>query len=527
MTDCYGEKEWKDKTGCHKFCKTEATKTVRLTMSGSIEDYTETVLEGVKADIAVLTNVSTSKISLRLSAGSVVVTATMPAAAANELEAELTAGMSLGGRNVKKVEHVSSPVSQHDVDQFLKQLKNGFTDEATHPPKTETAEPTHEPTDEPTHTPTTHGPTHAPSMATTVGKLSLVVDRGDGLSATDLQHLAVGLADLASLGCRSKTLHAAENVSATCISAAIASWDEDAYQKATDLQKGKPNATGVTVTIKGDGIDGKAAATKIAKAVNERLDGGYKHLAGVEVLQASVTAHQVAGTWVHGHVALFSIFCGIVALSVVALIIVIASSRRDSPGAATAASKAPLLESAPTRPWAWKDEWAKQGGAVSSKGDVAVDVKNRVKAPAKPPAEAKPDKAPAKPPAKADPVKAPAKPPAKVVTLDSIQAWASGVVVEGAGCKMVNGGYDRDGEFKGRPMWTRAETGLQLWWNDDEGTPEWRIGKTSDYYYVSNAGVASAPWVLATAKANKAAAKPAPTVTVASSKVDEQSKPKA
>jgi len=77
MTDCYGEKEWKDKTGCHKFCKTEATKTVRLTMSG--------------------------------------------------------------GRTVKKVEHVSSPVSQHDVDQFLKQLKNGFTDEATHPPKTETA----------------------------------------------------------------------------------------------------------------------------------------------------------------------------------------------------------------------------------------------------------------------------------------------------------------------------------------------------------------------------------------------------
>jgi len=374
------------------------------------------------------------------------------------------------------------------VDQFLKQLKNGFTDEATHPPKTETAEPTHAPTDEPTHTPTTHGPTHAPSMATTVGKLSLVVDRGDGLSATDLQHLAVGLADLASLGCRSKTLHAAENVSATCISAAIASWDEDAYQKATDLQKGKPNATGVAVTIKGDGIDGKAAAAKIAKAVNERLDGGYKHLAGVEVLQASVTAHQVAGTWIHGHVALFAIFCGIVALSVVALIIVIASSRRDSPGAATAASKAPLLESAPTRPWAWKDEWAKQGGAVSSKGDVAVDVK---------------------------------------VTLDSIQAWASGVVVEGAGCKMVNGVYDRDGEFKGRPMWTRAETGLQLWWNDDEGTPEWRIGKTSDYYYVSNASVASAPWVLATAKANKAAAKPVPTVTVASSKVDEQSKPKA
>ena len=50
--------------------------------------------------------------------------------------------------------------------------------------------------------------------------------------------------------------------------------------------------------------------------------------------------------------------------------------------------------------------------------------------------------------------------------------------LSGAGSEGVNGRYERDGDYKSRPMWTSQGTGIQIWWNHGQ----WRIGNTNDYW---------------------------------------------
>ena len=89
----------------------------------------------------------------------------------------------------------------------------------------------------------------------------------------------------------------------------------------------------------------------------------------------------------------------------------------------------------------------------------------------------------------------------------------AGVVVAGAGCDTCNGTYDEDGAYKGRPLYTNKETGLQIWWNG-----QWRLGKTNDYYYQLDAGEALVcgsdmnPWEVSTQSPNAATCEPGPTM---------------
>ena len=82
------------------------------------------------------------------------------------------------------------------------------------------------------------------------------------------------------------------------------------------------------------------------------------------------------------------------------------------------------------------------------------------------------------------------------------------VWVCGAGCELANGEYHLDGEFKGKPMFTSSDSGLQLWFNDGE----WRIGRSCDYYYVSSDEHPTGVWQVATFRANEATKSPAPSV---------------
>ena len=94
----------------------------------------------------------------------------------------------------------------------------------------------------------------------------------------------------------------------------------------------------------------------------------------------------------------------------------------------------------------------------------------------------------------------------------------AGVVVAGAGCDTCNGTYDEDGAYKGRPLYTNKETGLQIWWNG-----QWRLGKTNDYYYQLDAGEQSVfgspgeedgSWEVATFQPHEGTCGPAPNLSV-------------
>ena len=65
-----------------------ATATVQLTMTGALADYTAAKIDSIRSDLATLANVSQSAISLNVAAGSVIVLATMPAAAAADVVAK-------------------------------------------------------------------------------------------------------------------------------------------------------------------------------------------------------------------------------------------------------------------------------------------------------------------------------------------------------------------------------------------------------------------------------------------------------
>jgi hypothetical protein len=60
------------------------------------------------------------------------------------------------------------------------------------------------------------------------------------------------------------------------------------------------------------------------------------------------------------------------------------------------------------------------------------------------------------------------------------------ILVYGAGAAIVNGVYERNGFWDGRPMWSNKSTGFDLWfriWGDAKHA-EWRIGRSNDYYYI-------------------------------------------
>ena len=85
------------------------------------------------------------------------------------------------------------------------------------------------------------------------------------------------------------------------------------------------------------------------------------------------------------------------------------------------------------------------------------------------------------------------------------------ILVQGAGCAVVNGLYALDGGFNGQPIYSCKDNGLQVWFNGN-----WRMGKTNDYYYTSNATEpSSGGWSLSGFHQNPAAVNPPPNVTKA------------
>jgi hypothetical protein len=103
----------------------------------------------------------------------------------------------------------------------------------------------------------------------------------------------------------------------------------------------------------------------------------------------------------------------------------------------------------------------------------------------------------------------------------SMGANASGgnILIQGAGCPYVNGVYERDGVYSGRPHYhhrasptgtgTGAGEQLQIWWDNDDR--EWRIGRTLDYYYISKSyNLETAVWQLPRVHRNRNARHPAP-----------------
>mmetsp|Transcript_113950 Transcript_113950/g.201963 ORF Transcript_113950/g.201963 Transcript_113950/m.201963 type:complete len:325 (-) Transcript_113950:154-1128(-) len=83
-----------------------------------------------------------------------------------------------------------------------------------------------------------------------------------------------------------------------------------------------------------------------------------------------------------------------------------------------------------------------------------------------------------------------------------------GLKVRGAGCDIINGVYQVDGEYGLRPMYTCAASGIQIWYNG-----QWRIGKSNDYYYVCNSEeVVAGSWEVATFQANEDTTEPVPSV---------------
>ena len=81
-----------------------ATATLKLTMAGALSDFDATKLGSIKSDLATAVQISPSAISLSVAAGSVMVLATMPAAAAADVVAKFSAGTltTLGAQQVRK-----------------------------------------------------------------------------------------------------------------------------------------------------------------------------------------------------------------------------------------------------------------------------------------------------------------------------------------------------------------------------------------------------------------------------------------
>ena len=79
----------------------QATK-VKLSLAGSVSDYTSSVQDKIKSEMAASAGCAASQITLTVAAGSVVVTASMPSTSASKLIANVKSGQlkTLGGHTV-------------------------------------------------------------------------------------------------------------------------------------------------------------------------------------------------------------------------------------------------------------------------------------------------------------------------------------------------------------------------------------------------------------------------------------------
>jgi hypothetical protein len=208
-------------------------------------------------------------------------------------------------------------------------------------------------------------PTHAPTVVATKGEFSLVVDGTAGLNSKFLAKLDREIAKIASL-------------KPTVVTSTVAHDGQLAAERAKKVRQGDSkaqNATGITVTIAGDGVDGVLEAQKIVKKLNDTSE-----IAGMKLYSASDKDDQKInlGNWVNHHTVMFAVFCVIIAFTLLAAVAVIAIGRRDHQDPTKSQPYTePLLEdahAAPTqRPWAWKSEWD-QGETGQSKGSASIDV---------------------------------------------------------------------------------------------------------------------------------------------------------
>ena len=128
--------------------------TVRITMAGSVEDYTPLKLRSVRANIAVEADVTVSEVSLSVAAGSVLVNVVMPPAGAAILSQKIQNGTvtSLGGTAVESVtQHTASPTL------------DPTSSPSQQPSLMPTLVPTLIPTLSPSALPTTLSPTESPT----------------------------------------------------------------------------------------------------------------------------------------------------------------------------------------------------------------------------------------------------------------------------------------------------------------------------------------------------------------------------
>ena len=92
---------------------------MKLTLAGSVSDYTAAVQREIKEEIAADTGCSISEIALTIEAGSVIVTATLPSKAAAKLVADVNSGKVrlLGGQDIKSVALVGGAGGGGGTDQ--------------------------------------------------------------------------------------------------------------------------------------------------------------------------------------------------------------------------------------------------------------------------------------------------------------------------------------------------------------------------------------------------------------------------
>ena len=81
--------------------------TVKLSLAGSVEDYTSSMQNTIRSQIAAAVGCLASQITLKMAAGSVIIMAAMPSSSAANLVALISAKQ-LGGHTVTSATLISS-----------------------------------------------------------------------------------------------------------------------------------------------------------------------------------------------------------------------------------------------------------------------------------------------------------------------------------------------------------------------------------------------------------------------------------
>jgi hypothetical protein len=152
-----------------KRLKEAASSVVQLTMAGSIADYTASVLEKIKADVAKAAKCKEQDVTLKVSAGSVIITATLPKLGAQSLVDQVTSDelKAVGGVAVATAKCLRG-CSVSSTEDPTVATRGPSNEPTTTPTEVPSLSPTPVPTEVPTTLPpTTGGPSFSPTRTPT------------------------------------------------------------------------------------------------------------------------------------------------------------------------------------------------------------------------------------------------------------------------------------------------------------------------------------------------------------------------